>query len=53
MRNPTGSSSTTGERKGADPTFFCTSFRKPRFYIFSRRNPETGPQNDIIRDIVN
>lgn len=53
MRNPSGSSSTSGERKAADPTFFCTSFKKPRFYIFSRRNPEVGPQNDLVRDIIN
>ena len=53
MRNPTGSSSSTGERKSADPTIYCTSFKRPRFYIFSRRSPEIGPENDIVRDIIN
>ena len=53
MRNPAGSSSSSGERKASDPTFYCTSFKRPRFYIFSRRSPEVGPQNDIVRDIVN
>lgn len=53
MRNPSGASNAGGERKGTDPTLFCTSFRRPRFYIFSRRSPEIGPENDIVRDIVN
>ena len=53
MRNPSGTSNSSGERKSADPTFYCTSFRRPRFYIFSRRSPDLGPENDIVRDIVN
>ena len=39
MRNPTGSSNSAGERKSSDPTLYCTSFKRPRFYIFSRRSP--------------
>jgi hypothetical protein len=42
MRNPAGSSTSSGERKGTDPTVYCTSFKKPRFYIFSKRSLEIG-----------
>ena len=53
MRNPSGTSTNSGERKAPDPTIYCTSFKRGRFYIFSRRTPELGPSNDIIRDIIN
>jgi hypothetical protein len=53
MRNPSGTSTNSGERKAPDPTIYCTSFKRARFYIFSRRAPELGPSNDIIRDIIN
>lgn len=52
MRNPAGSSTVSGERKGTDPTIYCTSFKKPRFFIFSKRSPDIE-QNDFVRDIVN
>ena len=41
MRNPAGSSTSQGERKAADPLLICTSFKRPRFYIFSKRQPES------------
>ena len=27
----------------ADPTFVCTAFKKKRFYLFSRREPDETP----------
>lgn len=53
MRNPAGSSTVSGERKGTDPTIYATSFKKPRYFIFSKRSSETGPESDIVRDIIN
>ena len=52
MRNPAGSSNSQGERRSTDPTIFCTAFRKNRFYMFSRRQPDLS---DIgyVRDIIN
>jgi len=38
-------------KKEVDPLLLCTSFKKQRFYIFSRREPED--QSNINRDIFN
>lgn len=43
MRNPSGSASNVGERRASDPTIYCTSFKRPRFYMFSRRAPDLAP----------
>jgi len=51
MRNPSGSSNAQGERKSTDPNIFCTAFRKNRFYIFSRRQPNLS--SGYVRDIIN
>lgn len=53
MRNPSGNANITGERKASDPLIIATSFRRPRFYIFSRRTPELDTENAVIRDIIN
>ena len=53
MRNPNGNANVQGERKAADPLIVATSFRRPRFYIFSRRMPDIGPESTTVRDIIN
>jgi hypothetical protein len=43
MKNPTGSSGQGGsssQKKEPDPSIFCTAFKKNRFYIFTKREPE-------------
>lgn len=52
MRNPSGSSNAQGERKSTDPTIYCTAFRKNRFYIFSRRQPDLTISGHL-RDVIN
>lgn len=52
MRNPAGSSNAKGERKGTDPTLYISAFRKGRFYIYSRRQPQLS-EGGNIRDIIN
>ncbi|PNF33090.1 hypothetical protein B7P43_G15844 [Cryptotermes secundus] len=37
----------------SDPTLFCTAFKKNRFYMFSRREPEDTKGQDAERDIFN
>ena len=53
MRNPNGNANVYGERRAADPLIITTSFRRNRFYIFSRRAPEGEAQNISARDIIN
>lgn len=53
MRNPNGNANIQGERKAADPIIIATSFRRPRFYIFSRRVPQIELENAMVRDIIN
>ena len=37
-----------------DPTFFCAAFKKSRFYLFTRRDPEEPEGDDMTgRDIFN
>ena len=37
-----------------DPILICTSFKKNRFYLFSKRHPEeTDDKTTITRDILN
>ncbi|KAJ3220572.1 hypothetical protein HK099_004201 [Clydaea vesicula] len=36
-----------------DPTLFCTSYKKNRFFLFSKREPETAIGNSGGRDIFN
>ncbi|XP_067011053.1 peptidylprolyl isomerase domain and WD repeat-containing protein 1 [Anabrus simplex] len=36
-----------------DPTLFCTAFKKNRFYIFTRREPEDAKGPDADRDVFN
>ncbi|KDR21487.1 peptidylprolyl isomerase domain and WD repeat-containing protein 1 isoform X1 [Zootermopsis nevadensis] len=37
----------------SDPTLFCTAFKKNRFYMFTRREPEDTKSHDAERDIFN
>ncbi|KAK7868771.1 hypothetical protein R5R35_003621 [Gryllus longicercus] len=37
----------------SDPTLFCTAFKKNRFFIFSRREPEDTKNQDAERDVFN
>ncbi|EAL73116.1 WD40 repeat-containing protein [Dictyostelium discoideum AX4] len=36
-----------------DPTLFCLSFKKQRFYMFTRREPEDNDNPDYGRDVFN
>jgi len=36
-----------------DPTIICTSYKKSRFYLFSRREPSDAEFDKIGRDIFN
>ncbi|EGC30348.1 hypothetical protein DICPUDRAFT_41571 [Dictyostelium purpureum] len=36
-----------------DPTLFCLAFKKQRFYMFSRREPEEHDNPDLGRDVFN
>ncbi|KAJ8261196.1 hypothetical protein COCON_G00169190 [Conger conger] len=36
-----------------DPVIFCTAFKKNRFYLFTRREPEDTKSADSDRDIFN
>uniref|UniRef100_H3D7J5 peptidylprolyl isomerase n=1 Tax=Tetraodon nigroviridis TaxID=99883 RepID=H3D7J5_TETNG len=36
-----------------DPTVFCTAFKKNRFYMFTKREPEDTKSADSDRDIFN
>lgn len=40
-------------RDTSDPSLFCTAYRKNRFYIFTRREPEDTKKTDSERDIFN
>lgn len=47
MKNSTNTASvsgTTANKKETDPTVYCTSFKKNKFYIFSRRQPEESEE---------
>lgn len=43
----------TLENISADPTLFCTAFKKNRFYLFTCREPEDTKSIDAERDIFN
>jgi peptidylprolyl isomerase domain and WD repeat-containing protein 1 len=36
-----------------DPTLFCTAYKKNRFYLFTRREPEDTKNADNERDVFN
>ncbi|XP_054279238.1 peptidylprolyl isomerase domain and WD repeat-containing protein 1-like [Macrosteles quadrilineatus] len=36
-----------------DPTIFCTAFKKNRFYMFTRREPEDTKSAEADRDVFN
>lgn len=47
MKNTSNTASimgTTANKKETDPTIYCTSFKKNKFYIFSRREPEDSEE---------
>ena len=47
MKNNSNTASilgTTANRKEADPTLYSTSFKKNKFYIFSKREPEESEE---------
>jgi len=50
MKNPTGTSGGGGlssQKKEADPTLYCTAFRKARFFIFSKREPLDTEEKNV------
>jgi len=50
MKNPTGTSGGGGassQKKDADPTLYCTAFRKARFFIFSKREPLDTEEKNV------
>ena len=51
-KNP--STSALASREEQDPILICTAYRRPRFYLFSRREPEEHQvKKDTSRDILN
>jgi peptidylprolyl isomerase domain and WD repeat-containing protein 1 len=40
MKNVKGQTGSQGVQKEIDPLILCSAFKKHRFYIFSRREPE-------------
>lgn len=36
-----------------DPTLFCTAFKKNRFYVFTRREPDDSKVHEVDRDVFN
>lgn len=44
VSNQASASGTTTNKKEADPTLYCTSFKKNKFYIFSKREPEESEE---------
>lgn len=50
LRNPKGTVGAGGmssQQKIKDPTLYCTAFKKNRFYIFSRREPEDQEDKNV------
>jgi len=43
----------TLEMSDPDPTLFCTAYKKNRFYLFSRRQPDSMKDSDADRDVFN
>ncbi|RXM96902.1 Peptidylprolyl isomerase domain and WD repeat-containing protein 1 [Acipenser ruthenus] len=41
------------QRAEPDPTIFCTAFKKNRFYMFTKREPEDTKSAESDRDIFN
>lgn len=37
----------------ADPTLFCTAYKKNRFYLFTRRPPDDTKTGEVDRDVFN
>lgn len=46
-----GSENSTTPQSISDPTVFCTAYKKPRFYLYSRRPP--SDLQEIERDVFN
>lgn len=58
QRKTTGSVGFGGkssQEKATDPTLFCTAYKKNRFYLFTKREPQEneGEKNALGRDIFN
>lgn len=43
----------TLESVAPDPTIVCSAYKKNRFYLFSRREPEEKGTPDADRDVFN
>ncbi|CAI6347895.1 unnamed protein product [Macrosiphum euphorbiae] len=43
----------TLESSSSDPTLFCTAYKKNRFYMFTKREPEDLKSIDADRDVFN
>lgn len=41
------------QKDTTDPTLICTAFKKNRFYLFSRREPDDTKSADAERDVFN
>lgn len=41
------------ESEMRDPTLFCTAHTRNRFYMFTEREPDTGPSHKADRDVFN
>ncbi len=51
-KNP--STSALASREEQDPTLFCTAYKRPRFYLFSQREPEEHQaKKETSRDVFN
>ena len=56
LKNPSGNIGHGGKSsqvKQKDPTLYTSAFKKNRFYIFSRREPEEMQGQIVQRDILN
>jgi peptidylprolyl isomerase domain and WD repeat-containing protein 1 len=58
QKNPKGTighGGMTSQAKEADPTLYCTAWKKNRFYIFSKREPEDQEDKNMMtgRDVFN
>lgn len=49
----TASENPTLQARETDPTLVCSAFKKNRFYLFSRREPDDAKSNEAERDVFN
>ena len=53
VRDGTAGPGNAAGESAQDPTVFALSFKKRRFYLFSRREPEDDSASNEPRDVIN